>query len=283
VAESTLSADGIVAVVVTHQSGSTIAACLSRLRQADGVSQIRIVDNGSTDATLDIVQRHASQDTRIRFIANPDNPGFSVACNQGVANSDAPWIGFVNPDCMVDTDTFLRLLAHVGTCPGEVLIGAVLMDDHGHQDPAARRRTPQFAHMLRSAAARDLSIPADPELALQPVDAVSGALMLTSRQLLTRIGGFDPGYRLHVEDLDICHRARLAGAVVAIANDVCVLHLRGVSSRTRPLFVEWHKHRGLWRYFCKFEAAHVGKSTRFLVWLAIWLHLPWALWRSRKR
>jgi hypothetical protein len=48
-------------------------------------------------------------------------------------------------------------------------------------------------------------------------------------------------------------RAR-AGATVAIANDVRVVHVRGVSSRARPLFVEWHKHRGLWRYFRKFEA-----------------------------
>ena len=46
--------------------------------------------------------------------------------------------------------------------------------------------------------------------------------------------------------------------MVAVANDVRVLHVRGVSSRSRPLFVEWHKHRGLWRYFRKFEAPRRG-------------------------
>jgi len=279
VAESVPPADGVVAVVVTHQSGSTIAACLSRLRRAEGVVQIRVVDNASTDATVDVVQRHASQDARIRFIANPDNPGFAVACNQGAAVSDAPWLAFVNPDCMVDVDTLSRLLAHAGAGSGEVLLGTVLVDERGHEDPAARRRAPQFARMLTSRAARDLSIPVDPALALQPVEAVSGALMLTSRRLWARIGGLDPGYRLHAEDLDLCRRAREAGAVVAIANDVAVLHLRGVSGRSRPLFVEWHKHRGLWRYFCKFEAARAGRLTSALVWLAIWLHLPWSLLR----
>jgi hypothetical protein len=123
--------------------------------------------------------------------------------------------------------------------------------------------------MLRSRAARDLSIPADDGRLLQPVDAVSGALMLLPRALFARLGGFDEAYRLHAEDLDLCRRAQAAGALVAVANDVRVVHLRGVSSRARPLFVEWHKHRGLWRYFRKFEAPNLGLVTRLAVFAAI--------------
>ncbi|MFY8123428.1 MAG: glycosyltransferase family 2 protein, partial [Silanimonas sp.] len=89
---------------------------------------------------------------------------------------------------------------------------------------------------------------------VQPVDACSGALMLVPRAAFEAVGGWDAGYRLHVEDLDFCRRLRAAGFAVAVANDVPVLHHRGVSSRARPLFVEWHKHRGLWRYWWRFEA-----------------------------
>src|SRR5690606_35969919 len=99
-----------------------------------------------------------------------------------------------------------------------------------------------------------LAIPPDDRLALQPVEAVSGALMLLPRALYDRLGGFDEGYRLHAEDLDLCRRAREAGATVAVANQVRAFHVRGVSSRSRPVFVDWHKHRGLARYFRKFEA-----------------------------
>jgi GT2 family glycosyltransferase len=79
--------------------------------------------------------------------------------------------------------------------------------------------------------------------------------------------------------MDLCRRARQAGAVVAVANDIRVLHIRGVSSRARPVFVEWHKHRGLWRYFRKFEAAQRGLVTRLGVFGAVWLHFGAVLTR----
>mgnify|MGYP003562047491 CR=1 FL=1 len=260
----------IAVVVVTYQSAETIELCLQRLRAADGVAQIRVVDNASTDGTLEIVQRHALADARLRFIANPDNPGFGVACNQGADDSDSIWLAFVNPDCLVEVDTLSRLRAHAQACAREALLGADLVDEAGARDGAARRRDPDFAAMLRSAAARTLDVDIDDTQALQAVPAISGALMFLPRTLMHRIEGFDQGYRLHAEDLDLCRRAREAGAFVAVANDLRVVHLRGVSSRSRPLFVEWHKHRGLWRYFRKFDARRHRWSTRAAVWTMIW-------------
>lgn len=274
-------APGIAAVVVSYQSGATIDECLTRLRAASGVRQIRIVDNGSTDGTLELVQRHASLDTRLHFIGNPDNPGFSVACNQGARDSDAPWLAFVNPDCLLEADALSRLFDHADAMGGDCLLGADLVDEHDQRDAAARRRDPAFASMLRDRTARDLSVAPDDGRAVQAVDAVSGALMLMPRTLFERIGGFDPGYRLHAEDLDLCRRVRAAGAQVAVANDVRVLHLRGVSSRSRPLFVEWHKHRGLARYFRKFEAPRRGLPVRLLVYAMIWARFPFAALRAR--
>ena len=272
----------IAAIVVTHQSASTLDACLQRLRDAEGVAQIRVVDNASTDDTLDIVLRHATADARVHFIANPDNPGFAVACNQGAADSSARWLAFVNPDLMVEADT-LACLRTQAKALGPCLLGVDLIGEDGMHDAAARRRDPDFAAMLRTPAARRLDVPSD-GASLQRVDAVSGALMLLPRDLFLRLHGFDEGYRLHAEDLDLCRRARMSGAEVAIANGLCVRHVRGVSSRSRPVFVEFHKHRGLWRYFRTFEAARHGAATRCAVWLMIWAHFPLAVagaWRRR--
>jgi len=98
--------------------------------------------------------------------------------------------------------------------------------------------------------------------------------------MFVSLGGFDGGYRLHAEDLDLCRRVREAGHTVLVANDVRVVHVRGVSSRTRPVFVEWHKHRGLWRYFRKFEGRSAGLLTRTMAFLAIWAHFLFAAPRA---
>ncbi len=263
---------GIAAIVVSHESATTLNECLMRLRAAEGVCEIRIVDNASLDGTLDLIQRHAAQDPRVRFIGNPDNPGFAVACNQGAGESSAPWLAFVNPDLMVETTTLSRLRMHAAAMGGEALLGVDLLDEDGVYDDAARRRDPDFAAMLASPTrGSNLAVPVDRSENPQPVDAVSGALMLMPRSLFGRLQGFDTGYRLHAEDLDLCRRARMAGATVAVANDLCVLHVRGVSSRARPLFVEWHKHRGLWRYFRKFEAPCRSALVRTAVFGMIWL------------
>lgn len=274
-------------VVVTYRSTSTIGDCLARLRAADGVAVIRVVDNRSDDDTLAVVQRHAAADPRVRFIANPDNPGFAVACNQGAAamagDTGVAWLAFVNPDCFVEPDSLARLRGHARQLDGNALIGADLVDEDGVRDPAARRRDPDFSAMLHSPAARSLGVSMDARRSLQQVDAVSGALMLLPRILFARINGFDTAYRLHAEDLDLCRRVRDAGAVVAVANDVQVVHARGVSSRSRPLFVEWHKHNGLWRWFRKFESPGRGVPVRAAVFLLIWARFPLAAVRALAR
>ncbi|WP_374383646.1 glycosyltransferase [Thermomonas sp.] len=276
-----MNADAIDAVVVTHASEETIDECLARLRAAAGVAAVRVVDNASRDDTLAIVQRHALADPRVRFIANPDNPGFAAACNQGAAACDAPWLALVNPDCLLEPDTLVRLRDHARDAGG-ALVGADLVGEDGLRDAAARRRDPDFAAMLRDPRRSRLGIAVD-EAPLQRVDAVSGALMLLPRALFERVGGFDAGYRLHAEDLDLCRRVRAAGAAVACANDVRVVHVRGVSSRTRPWFVEWHKHRGLWRYYRSFDAAGHGAMTRAAVFAMIWGRFPVGLLRALRR
>src|SRR5690606_19686374 len=148
-----------------------IDACLLRLRAAAGVAEIRVVDNASGDGTLAVVQRHAVADARLRFIANPDNPGFATACNQGAADSTAPWLAFGNPDCLVEPDTLERLLGHARDHGGELLLGADLVDEAGVRDGAARRNDPDFAAMLRgplrAGRGRPLDVAVDPDAALQ--------------------------------------------------------------------------------------------------------------------
>jgi len=110
--------------------------------------------------------------------------------------------------------------------------------------------------------------------------------MFLPRAAFDRVGGFDEGYFLHAEDLDLCRRVRDGGMRVACVNTIQVLHGKGGSSRHRPLFVARHKHRGMWRWFVKFDPAARNPLIRSVVWIGLWLHfaalLPINAWRQAR-
>ena len=269
----------VAAVVVSYHSAATLAACLASLRAQPELLEIRVVDNGSRDDSVAQVIALAAVEPRLRLLHLPGNPGFAAACNLGAAASRAPWLLFVNPDIELPPGALARLLAHAASLPRPGAIGADLHDTQGRRDPAARRHRLSLKRLWAGLGRRDaLALPFDEQHMLQPVEACSGALMLVPRAAFEAVGGFDAGYRLHVEDLDFCRRLREAGHAIAVANDLPVLHHRGVSSRSRPFFVEWHKHRGLWRYWWRFEARGPARLAAPLVFGLLALRLFALAW-----
>ncbi len=280
-----VSADAIAAIVVSYRSASTLDECLIRLRAARDVGEIVVVDNASDDGSAAIAQVHAEADPRVVILENSANSGFGAACNQAARRCESPWLAFVNPDCWVEPQSLARMREYLDVPePASArvgIIGADLVDVDGVRDASARRCEPTLARMLAGAGRRtSVAASIDDALAVQAVDAISGALMLMSRALFESLGGFDEDYWLHAEDLDLCRRVRDAGHGVWVANDVRVVHVRGVSSRTRPWFVEWHKHRGMWRYFRKFEGRSASLFKRAIAFLAIWAHCAYAAPRA---
>ena len=100
------------------------------------------------------------------------------------------------------------------------------------------------------------------------MDAVSGALMYMSASSFRRLGGFDEGYFLHVEDLDLCRRAEADGGSVIYTPHASALHF-GATSDAPSLFVEKHKGAGFSRYFLKYAETHSEKVVARLLGPAI--------------
>lgn len=267
-------------IIVAHNSGATLSDCVGRALAQGAEVEVIVVDNASDDGAVAALP----PDPRLHRLRNDDNPGFSAACNHGAALAGGARLVFLNPDCLLPPDALSRLGAHLDADPDLALLGAQLLDPDGRPQAAARRSTPTPGSVLggrwRQAQAPAGSGP------VQDVEAISGALMAMRRSWFDRLGGFDAGYRLHCEDLDLCRRALLAGGQVAIADDVRPIHLKGTSSRRRPVWVEWHKHRGMLRYFRKFDAASAPAWLRLAVPLGVLLRFPLAAarawWRARR-
>jgi GT2 family glycosyltransferase len=103
------------------------------------------------------------------------------------------------------------------------------------------------------------------------VEAISGALMLVSRAALEDVGPWDEAYFLHCEDLDWCMRFRQKGWRILFVPDAPVIHYQGHSSRARPMFVEWHKHKGMVRFYRKFFSHQYPGFLMGLVGVAVWI------------
>ncbi|MCK7594593.1 glycosyltransferase [Pseudomarimonas salicorniae] len=274
------------AVVVLHNSAATLAACLRAALAQPALVELMVVDNGS----IDNWRGELPEDDRLRVLSNAGNPGFATACNQGAAASAGDVLLFLNPDCLLEPDSLGALLDVAAEQPGDGLLGAQLLEADGRPQPASRRLAPTPPRVL--AGRIDLDQPEwqaagrGPAPRFEPLEAISGALMLIPRCLFESVGGFDAGYRLHFEDLDLCRRVRDSGAWVGIAPRVRVRHLKGTSSRRRPFWVEWQKHRGLWRYYSKFDRPTAGAWTSLLLASLLAAHYPWAAlrawWRSRR-
>ncbi|HET8555656.1 MAG TPA: glycosyltransferase family 2 protein [Rhodanobacteraceae bacterium] len=270
-------------LIVAADSGPSLADCVHRALACAAVGEVLVLDNASTDGMPEAVEREHAGDPRVRVVRNGANLGFGAAMNRGAALVRSELLLLLNPDCLLvagDVETLLETLSNE---PRAGLVGAVVCDADGIPDPASRRRDPLLRRSLSTLTGRASRESDDPRCEGIPVsgpmpddveeeEAVSGALMLTPREVFDQLGGFDEGYFLHCEDLDLCRRVRDAGYRVLLDGRVRVHHAKGGSSRHRPIFVSRHKHRGMWRWFRKFDPAARNPLVAGVVWCGIWVH-----------
>jgi hypothetical protein len=95
--------------------------------------------------------------------------------------------------------------------------------------------------------------------------------MMVRRDVMEDVGEWDEGYFLHCEDLDWCMRFRHKGWKILFVPKAKITHAAGVCSKDRKLFVEWHKHKGLIRFYRKFFKQHYPGALIGLVVTGVWL------------
>ncbi|WP_329741187.1 glycosyltransferase family 2 protein [Dyella sp. A6] len=262
-------------VVVSADSGDSLRDCVRHVLGCTPRLELILIDNASADGVPQAIAREHAGDPRFRVLYNGANLGFGPAVNRAVAQAAGDMLLVLNPDCMLDDGSLQRLLEVCTDTPQVGLVGAVVCDAAGTPDPASYRRDPLLRRALTWLfGRRGEGVNIEGAMPDHVVDAevVSGALMVLPREVFDHVGGFDEDYFLHCEDLDLCHRVRDAGWRVLLAGDVHVLHGKGGSSRHRPVFVSYHKHRGMWRWFRKFDPSARNPLTAAIVWLGIWAH-----------
>jgi len=239
--EHCISDSRIAVVIVNHNAGEALSACLeSALLQS---KEVILVDNASEPLDFESVVAPFAGNPSLKIIRSPVNAGFAVACNKGAAASTAPYILFLNPDCVVLPGLLEKLSHTLHANPRIGMVGPLLLNPDGTEQGGGRRSIPtpwkSFVRafgLWRVLRRHDFHMEST-AAPIRPVevDAISGACMMVRRAAFDEVGGFDEGFFLHCEDLDLCMEFKKHGWGVFFSPEAIVLHGKGVCSRARPV------------------------------------------------
>jgi GT2 family glycosyltransferase len=268
-------------VIVNYNAGSLLAECV---RTALPQTEILIVDNASQDSSIKDCARLFADEPRLKIFRNESNLGFATACNIGFSQISGDFVLFLNPDCSLAEGAVSELLRVLQSDTAVGMVGGLLLNLDGTEQGGGRRAVPTpwrsfvRAFGLTRLANRWPKLFFDFHLHKQPlpdkpieVEAISGACMLVKREAVVDVGLWDANYFLHCEDLDWCMRFRQKGWKILFVPSARVTHAQGACSRSRPVFVEWHKHKGMVRFYRKYFGHQYPLAVMWLVVAGVWI------------
>ena len=266
-------------VIVNYNAGAYLERCLASLEAHRGGIDVDVlvIDNASHDGShIAAAQAHPWA----RLIPNPDNRGLSVAWNQGIRETDAPYVLLLNPDTEWWAGTLADLVHVAEVHPRAGLVGPLVRNSDGTVYPSGRvfpRVTDAVGHAFLGTIApanrftRRYHLDGWDRSTEREVDWVSGCCMLFPRRAFDEVGLLDEGFFLYGEELDIATRLRQAGWSVLFTPEVEIVHEIGVSTGRSRRMLLMHSD-SIYRYYRKHRAHG---------WRWVTLPLAWAVLRLR--
>lgn len=214
----------VVTVVVTFNAGAWLRKCLDGLENSDYPIDIIVVDNHSTDDTLDYLKARAS----LQYLAMPDNVGFGKANNVGISmalEQGADYVFLLNQDAFIEQDTIEKLVAGMIKNPTFGILSPLHLNADGTAiDPAfARYIVTEGAELYYS----DLLFGRLGPEKVYSLRYANAAAWMVSATCLQVVGGFDPLFFMYGEDDDYCRRVLRHGFQIGMLPSAVVCHARG--------------------------------------------------------
>lgn len=267
-------------VIVSWNTRDLLGRCLLSLQQSSAAlsSQVVVVDNGSSDDTVEMVR---AEFPRVELLINRRNLGFGVANNLAFSVARGRYVLLLNPDTELHAGAIETLLDFMERHPDVGVAGTTLLNPDGSLQPSCRPFYSFFGSLKRNRLVERVTDRwkiADVQRTNQPADVewMIGACLLIRRTVLQEVGGFDPDFFVYAEEIDLQYRIRQMGWRIAYVPSSGVLHHGGQSARQSPLAASLHDYRGRWlfvrKHYSAFSAgAYLAKTVFALtVWLVYW-------------
>jgi O-antigen biosynthesis protein len=241
--------------------------------------QVFVVDNNSVDGSVEMVQ---TKFPNINLIANKDNVGFSRANNQALAISDARYLLLLNPDTVVEEDTFSKVVSFMDEHPDAGGLGVRMVDGKGRFLPESKRGlpTPMVAFYKifglskifpKSKRFGRYNLGFLSEFDINEVDVLSGAFMLMRKETLEKVGLLDETFFMYGEDIDLSYRIQQGGYKNYYFPETKIIHYKGESTKKSSVNYVFIFYKAMVIFAKKHFSQNNAKLFSFAIHLAIYM------------
>ena len=228
-------------VIVNYNVKYFLEQALHSVRKASQGLQVEVfvVDNHSVDGSCEMVKRKFPE---VRLIENKDNVGFSVANNQAIRQSSGEYILLLNPDTVVQEDTFQKVIDFMHNTPDAGAVGVKMIDGKGRFLPESKRSLPTPAVAFYKMFGFAALFPKSKRFGryhlgfldnneTHAVDVLAGAFMMLRKSVLDKIGILDEDYFMYGEDIDLSFRITQGGFKNYYFPHTTIIHYKGESTK----------------------------------------------------
>ena len=268
-------------IIVNYNVEYFLEQCLNStfkaLEKVNG--EVFVVDNNSIDGSVDMVGEKFPQ---VHLIANKENTGFSKANNQAMRIAKGEYILLLNPDTVVEEDTFSKCVAFMDQHPDAGGLGVRMVDGKGIFLPESKRGLPTPAAAFYKIFGISRLFPKSrrfskyhlgylDEFETNEVDVLSGAFMLMRKETLDKVGLLDEAFFMYGEDIDLSYRILLGGYKNYYYPETKIIHYKGESTKKSSVNYVFVFYNAMVIFAKKHFSQKNAKLFSFLINMAIYL------------
>ncbi|HEY6159715.1 MAG TPA: glycosyltransferase [Bacteroidia bacterium] len=268
-------------IIVNYNVKYFLEQCLHSVRKAmAGIEgEIFVVDNNSVDGSLEMVKEKFPE---AKVIANKKNLGFSRANNQALRAAKGEYALLLNPDTVVEEDTFTKVIRFMHEHPDAGGLGVKMLDGKGSFLPESKRGLPTPSVAFYKIFGLSRLFPRSRRFGkyhlgyldkdqTHEVDVLSGAFMLLRKSALDKVGLLDEDFFMYGEDIDMSYRITKGGYRNYYYPGTRIIHYKGESTKKSSVNYVFVFYNAMTIFARKHFSQSNAKTFSFLINLAIYL------------
>jgi GT2 family glycosyltransferase len=268
---------------VKHFLEQCLISTFQALKHVDG--EVYVVDNNSVDGSVEMVRERFPE---AKLIANIDNAGFSKANNQAIRDTQAEYALLLNPDTVVEEDTFKKVVDFMDTHEDAGGLGVKMIDGKGVFLPESKRGLPTPSVAFYKIFGLSSLFPKSKTFGryhlgfldndkTHEIEVLSGAFMLMRKSVLDKVGLLDESFFMYGEDIDLSYRITLGGYKNYYYPDTTIIHYKGESTKKSSINYVFVFYRAMIIFAEKHFSQKNAKLFSILINSAIYLRASIAI------